>query len=239
MNLAGVMRCMPIWSAGGITLAQDKPTTASYLFNLANVGEGGFVYSGSSLKTRHSVVSVAYFNMDSKEVDFEIIEDATAISKFGAIIKQIKAFGCTSRNQAARLGRAVLFAEQNEAETISFTTSIDAGIVVRPGSVIEINDPVRAGARRGGRVVSATTTEITIDAAGQTTLPDPNDNPTISVILGDGTVEVGVISNMSGALITVNSVTKSDGTTASAFSSAPLANSSLSYIEHCITNSVI
>ncbi len=224
-DLAGVMRCMPIWSAGSITISQDKPTTASYLFNLANVGEGGFAYSGSSLKTRHSVVAVSYFNMDSKEVDFEVVEDATAISKLGTIVKQVKAFACTSRNQAARLGRAILFAEQNESETVSFATSIDAGVVVRPGSVIEINDPVRAGARRGGRVVSATTTEIIIDAAAQTTLPDPNDNPTISVILGDGTVEVGVISNMASPIITVNSVTKPDGTTASAFSSAPLPNS--------------
>ena len=223
-DLAGVMRCMPIWSAGGITLSQDKPTTASYLFNLANVGEGGFAYSGSSLKTRHSVVSVSYFNMDSKEVDFEVVEDSTAISKLGVITKQVKAFACTSRNQAARLGRAILFAEQNESETVTFQTSIDAGIVVRPGSVIEINDPVRAGARRGGRVVSATTTAITIDAEAQTTLPALNDSPTISVILSDGTVETGSISDITGAVITVNSVTKPDGTTASAFTSAPNAN---------------
>jgi predicted phage tail protein len=225
-DLAGVMRCMPIWSAGSVTISQDKPTTASYLFNLANVGEGGFAYSGSSLKTRHSVVSVSYFNMDSKEVDFEVVEDATAISKLGTIVKQVKAFACTSRNQAARLGRAILFAEQNESETVTFSTSVDSGVVVRPGSVIAINDPVRAGARRGGRVVAATTTEITIDALEQTGLPDPNDNPTISVILGDGTVEVGTISDMTnGAKISVNSVTKPDGTTASTFSSAPLPNS--------------
>ena len=224
-DLSGVMRCMPIWSAGSITISQDKPTTASYLFNLANVGEGGFAYSGSSLKTRHSVVSVSYFNMDSKEVDFEVVEDAAAIAKFGTIVKQVKAFACTSRNQAARLGRAILFAEQNESETVTFTTSIDAGIVVRPGAVIAINDPVRAGARRGGRVVSANTTEITIDAPLQTTLPAPNDNPTISVILSDGTVEVGAISNIASPIITVNSVTKPDGTIASTFSSAPLANS--------------
>ncbi len=223
-DLAGVMRCMPIWSAGGITLSQDKETTASYLFNLANVGEAGFSYSGSSLKTRHSVVSVSYFNMDSKEVDFEVVEDATAISKFGTIIKQVKAFACTSRNQAARLGRAILFAEQNESETISFTTSIDAGVIVRPGSVIEINDPVRAGARRGGRVVSATTTAITIDAREQTGLPALNDNPTISVILSDGTVETGSISDITDAVITVNSITKPDGTTASTFTSAPSTN---------------
>jgi hypothetical protein len=219
------MRCMPIWSAGSVTISQDKPITASYLFNLANVGEAGFTYQGSSLKQRHSVVSVSYFNMDSKEVDFEVVEDATAISKLGTIVKQVKAFACTSRNQAARLGRAILFAEQNESETVTFSTSIDSGIVVRPGSVIEINDPVRAGARRGGRVVAATTTAITIDAEAQTTLPALNDNPTISVILSDGTVETGSISDITGAVITVNSVTKPDGTTASAFTSAPNVNS--------------
>ena len=213
-DLAGVMRCMPIWSAGGINLSQDKPTTASYLFNLANVGEGGFNYSGSSLKTRHSVISVSYFNMDSKEVDFEVVEDATAIAKFGTIIKQVKAFACTSRNQAARLGRAILFAEQNESETVTFTTSIDSGIVVRPGSVIEINDPVRAGVRRGGRIVAASTTSITIDAVTETNIPALGDNPTISAILPNGTVETKSITDINGAVLTV-----------SAFSSAPKPNS--------------
>ena len=223
-DLAGVMRCMPIWSAGSITISQDKETSASYLFNLANVGLQGFSYQGSSLKQRHSVVSVSYFNMDSKEVDFEVIEDATAISKLGTIIKKVKAFACTSRNQAARLGRAILFAEQNESETVTFTTSIDAGVVVRPGSVIEINDPVRAGARRGGRVVAATTTSITIDALADTTLSNLANSVTISVILPDGTVETGSVSSVVGAIFTVNSVTKSDGTTQSAFSSAPNVN---------------
>ncbi len=213
-DLAGVMRCMPIWSAGGINLSQDKPTTASYLFNLANVGEGGFNYSGSSLKTRHSVISVSYFNMDSKEVDFEVVEDATAIAKFGTIIKQVKAFACTSRNQAARLGRAILFAEQNESEIVNFTTSIDSGIVVRPGSVIEVNDPVRAGARRGGRIVAASTTSITIDAVTETNIPALGDNPTISAILPNGTVETKSITDINGAVLTV-----------SAFSSAPKPNS--------------
>ena len=228
-DLAGVMRCMPIWSAGTISISQDKPTSPSYLFNLSNVGETGFTYQGSSLKQRHSVVSVSYFNMDSKEVDFEVVEDTTAISKLGTIVKKVKAFGCTSRNQAARLGRAILFAEQNESETCSFTTSIDSGLLVRPGSVIEVADPVRAGSRRGGRIVSATTTAITIDAEAQTNLPALNDNPTISAMLSDGTVEVGSISDITGAVITVNSVVKTDSegneTTQSTFTSAPNTNS--------------
>ena len=79
-DLAGVMRCMPIWSAGGITLSQIKPTTASYLFNLANE-RGGFSYQGSSLK-QDSVVSVSYFNMDSKEGILKC-RRCNAIAKFG------------------------------------------------------------------------------------------------------------------------------------------------------------
>jgi len=214
-ELSGVMRCMPIWSAGSVTISQDKEVTPSYLFSLSNVGQGGFSYSGSSLKQRHSVISVSYFNMDSKEVDFEVIEDATAISKLGTVIKKIKAFACTSRNQAARLGRAVLFAEQNESETCSFTTSIDAGVVVRPGAVIEVSDPVRAGARRGGRIVSATTTAVTIDSQFDTSIPALGDSPKISVILPNGNVETRNVSDINGAVLTVSS----------AFSSAPNDNS--------------
>ena len=228
-ELAGVMRCMPIWSSGTISVSQDKETSASYLFSLANVGEQGFSYSGSSLKTRHSVIAVSYLNMDSREVDFEVVEaDQATQNKIGIVTKQVKAFACTSRGQAARLGRSVLFAEQNESETVTFTTSIDSGVVVRPGAVIEINDPVRAGARRGGRVVAATTTTITIDAQADTTLPSLSDSPKISVILSDGTVEVGTISAISNAVITVNSVTKindqGETVTQSAFSSAPNVN---------------
>jgi len=212
-ELAGVMRCMPIWSAGSIQLTQDSPKDASYLFNLANVTSEGFSYSGSGLKTRNTVISVSYFNMDSREIDYEVYEDTAAIAKFGVIIKQVKGFACTSRGQARRLAKAILFAEQNESEIVAFTTSIDSGVVVRPGAVIEIADPVRSGLRRGGRVSSATTTQITVDDSAATDLPTTN-NPTLSVILPDGTVESKSVSSVSGAVITVSS----------AFSQIPNAN---------------
>ena len=213
-ELSGVMRCMPIWTAGSISLKQDSPASASYLFNLSNVTSEGFNYSGSSLKQRHSVVSVSYFNMDTQEIDFEVVEDATAIAKFGSIIKQVKAFACTSRGQAARLGKAILFAEQNESEVVTFSTSIDSGVVVRPSAVIAIADPVRSGLRRGGKVASVTsTTVLTVDNSANTDLPTAN-NPVLSVIMPDGTIESKNISSVNGATITV----------ASAFSQTPNVN---------------
>ena len=210
-ELAGVMRCMPIWSAGSITITQDKPTDPSYLFNLSNVGEGGFSYAGSSLKTRHSVVSVSYFNMDSQEVDFEIHEDTDLIAKIGTVVKKVKAFGCTSRNQAKRLAKSIVFAENNESEVVTFTTSIDSGVIVRPGAVIEIQDPVRAGVRRGGRLKTVTsTTVVTVDDTSATDFAvDAGGNPvgdaTLSVLLPDGTTESRAISSVSNGTITVSS----------------------------------
>jgi len=203
-ELAGVMRCFPIWSEGSVTITQDKPTDPSYLFSLANVGEGGFSYSGSSLKQRHTVISVSYFNMDSREIDYEVVEDTAAQAKLGIVKKDVKAFACTSRGQAQRLGKAILFSEQNESEVVSFTTSIDAGAIVRPGSVISINDPVRGGERRSGRINAATTTQITVDNT-QDLDTFTGSNKKCSVILPDGTVETKNVTGIVGSVITLDS----------------------------------
>ncbi len=202
-ELAGVMRCMPIWSAGSILLAQDSPKDPSYFFNLSNVTQEGFSYQGSGLKTRNTVVSVSYFNMDTREIDYEVYEDTASIGKLGVIIKQVKGFACTSRGQALRLAKAILFSEQNESEVCSFKTSIDSGVVVRPGAVIEIADPVRSGVRRGGRVSAATTTEITVDDTAATDLAT-SANSKLSIILPNGTVEKRDIVSIVGAVITVS-----------------------------------
>lgn len=213
-SLTSVMRSISFWTAGSLTISQDRPTDPSYLFNLSNVTSAGFGYSGTSLKTRATVVSVSYFDMDNQELDFETVEDASAKAKYGVLHKKITGFGCSSRGQAARLGRFLLFEEQNSTETINFTTGLSEGVVVRPGQVIEVSDPVRAGLRRGGRIKSATTTTVTVDNTEDTDL-DATNNPTLSVILFDGSVETKPVSSISGAVITVSS----------AFSSAPNANS--------------
>ena len=38
-DLCSVMRVMPFYSAGTISITQDRPTDPSYLFNLSNVTE--------------------------------------------------------------------------------------------------------------------------------------------------------------------------------------------------------
>ena len=216
-TLSGIMRCMPIWSEGALLLTQDSPKDPSYLFTLANVGPEGFSYTGSSLKTRSTVVAVSYFNMETRDLDFEEVEaEAAYRSKYGLHVKRVKALGCTSRGQARRFAKAILFAEQRETEAVNFSVSMESGIVVRPGTIVSIADPARSGVRRGGRISSATTTQITVDNSDATDLSAEN-NPKLSVIMPNGTVETKNVTGISGKVITIDS--------SSPFSTTPNANS--------------
>ena len=214
-ELCSCMRVMPFYSAGTISLGQDRPTDPSYLFNLSNVTEAGFTYTNSSLRTKHTVINVAYFDMETRTIEYETVEDTALQTKYGVVVKNLKAIAVTSRGQAARLGKWFLYTQNNEGEVVNFTTTLEAGVLVRPGQVIQIADPLRAGVRRGGRIkTGVSTTQIVVDDANNTDLVATN-SATLSVILRDGTLETRSISSISGTTITVSS----------AFSSVPQTNS--------------
>ena len=216
-SLASVMRVMPFYSAGGIAISQDAANrTTKYLFNNSNVVDGQFIYNGSSIKARHTLINVTYFDMDTQELDIETVEASAELqSKYGIVPKNIKAVGTTSRGQAARLGRWFLYNEQNSGETCSFTTTAAAGMLVRPSDIIEISDSLKSGVRRGGVLKSVTsTTVVVLDNTDSTNIPSISESPTLSVMLPDGSFETKNISNINGATITVQS----------AFSAAPNAN---------------
>ena len=200
-DLCSVMRCQPYWSTGALTITQDKPTSSSYLFNRSNVLEPGFSYAGSDVKTRHTVAVVSYLDLETREQNYEIVEDRDAIEKYGWVATEVKAFACTSRGQANRLGQWILFTEQQETEVVTFTASVDAGSLVRPGAVVDVQDPMRSGVRYGGRIAGSGAKTVSVDDA--TSLPTKD--ATISVMLPDGTLETKTISSRTGTLITVDS----------------------------------
>jgi predicted phage tail protein len=214
-QFASIFRGIAYYGAGSLVIMADKPTDPQYLLGPANVVDGNFSYSGSSQKSRHTTATVAYQTYDGLgEVEFEYVEDADAVTKFGVINKDIKAFGCYSRGQAHRLGKWTLLMEQNLSETVTFAVSIDSGIVLRPGVVISIADPVKSGSRRLGRISAASTTAVTVDSTDGLPTTIAN-NPTISVLLPTGLVETRTIITIAGSVFTVSV----------AFSEAPNAQS--------------
>ena len=214
-DLSSVMRVMPFYSAGVINISQDRPTDPSYIYNLSNVTEEGFSYSNASKSTKATVVNVGYFDNETQSIDYETVEDTALQAKYGVVVRNLKGFATTSRGQAARLGKWFLYTQSNEAEICSFKTSIESGTIVRVGTIISVQDPMRAGVRRGGRIkTGVSTTQIVVDDSNNTDLVT-SDSATLSVILSDGTLETKTIFSISGTTITVSS----------AFSSVPQANS--------------
>jgi predicted phage tail protein len=213
-DLLSVMRCQAFWSTGSLTIAQDAPSDPVYLFNQANVTPEGFSYSGSSLKIRPNVAVVSYLDLNLRDTAFEVVEDTDSIAKYGVVKSEISAFACTSRGQASRIGKWLLYSERYEKEVCTFASSLDAGQQVRPGQIILISDPVRAGSRRAGRIAAATTTTITVDNSADTDLSIEGGS-IVSVILPDGTVEQREVSTVASNVITLQA----------ALSDTPNANS--------------
>jgi predicted phage tail protein len=183
-DMASVFRGMAYWSGGAITVTQDAPQDPVYQFTAANVIDGEFAYQGSSAKARHTVALVSWVDPDDfYRQKVEYVEDVAGIARYGVVQADVVAMGCTSRGQANRVGKWLLYSEQSESEIITFRTGLE-GAVVRPGDVIQVADPTRGGMRLGGRIAAATTTTVTLDQELPADLPWR-----LSVILPNGTVQ--------------------------------------------------
>ena len=221
-QMTAIFRGITYYGIGALQLLQDKPTDAQYLLGPSNVVDGIFQYQGTSQKARHSVACVAWQSYDTLgDVEYEYVEDADAIAKYGVIKKDIKSVGCYSQGQANRIGKWALLSEQALSEVCNFSVAIESGIILRPGTVVDVADPVKSAVRRSGRVKSSTTTQITTDSNADLTAALAVNNPKLSVLLSTGLVEQREVP-VDGITI-VGDTAQINVTTA--FSEAPAAGS--------------
>lgn len=199
-DMASIFNGMVFWASGSITAIQDAPADPVALYTPANVVDGTFTYAGSSAKARHTAALVTWNDpADLCRQKVEYVEDTEGVKRYGLIVTELAAIGCTSRGQAHRVGKWLLFSERLQTETVTFRAGLDT-LMCRPGQVIKIADPARAGVRLGGRVMSATTTAVTLDApvtlvAGQTY--------TLSVMRSDLTVMDAPVTGTAGTYTTL------------------------------------
>tara|TARA_R100000231_G_scaffold38157_1_gene33449 strand:+ start:2904 stop:6644 length:3741 start_codon:yes stop_codon:yes gene_type:complete len=234
-DLCSVMRAEAFYSNGSLSIVQDRPTNTAtntsdpqYIFNNSNISEQGFSYSTVGQKTKFTEVEVSYFNNDTQDLDFEYVSANQIKSlfgyttRFGNIRKTLKTFACTSRGQANRFGRWFLYTNLKETQICSFTATLEAGVYIRPSTIIGIADSLKAGIRRGGRINSVNDSQgdgnidqIIVDDANNTDLADSN-NAKLSVVLSNikeidantkqnTMIETRDISSISGRTITVTS----------------------------------
>lgn len=223
-TLASVFRGMIYWANGTVYVTQDAPASPVRIFNETNVivqyDKNGqltsppFTYSGASIQARHTVALVTWNDPnDFYRPKVEYVEDREAIARYGYRTTEVTAFGCTSRGQANRFGRWILYSEKSESETVTFTAATEGGLV-SPGELIKVADPLRAGQRMGGRIFNATTTTITLDAS--VTIASGK-TYTLSVLGTDGKQQERSVTNSAGSTSTI--------TVSPAFSAAPVVGS--------------
>ena len=163
-NLASVFRGMAYWYSGQVAAVADMPKEPVALFTNANVIDGEFGYTGSSRLTRHTVALVTWNDpQDMYRQKVEYVEDEKGVQKYGINQTEIVAFACTSRGQARRMGKWLLYTERLESEIVSWKTGLE-GFGVYPGAIVKVADNLRSGDRIGGRILAATANTVTLDA---------------------------------------------------------------------------
>ena len=232
-NLASVFRGMTYWGSNTVNVVADHGQSQNisnsrsahsqhedqdpvHLYTNSNVINGVFSYLGSSLKTRSSSVWVSYNDPENfYKPNVVVVEDYELIEKYGYNIKEIVAFGCSSKYQAQRMGQWVLNSEKLDGHTVSFTTGLD-GLAVLPSQIFAVSDEMRAGARLSGRVGSGSTTKRVVTDTNYLASLTSSPSAEISVTLSDGTVEKKTILEIED-----DGKIKVQGN----FSSSPLQNS--------------
>lgn len=168
-DLASTFRGMVYWSTGLITAVQDSGILDPVMqFTNSNVVDGKFVFAGGSRKVMHNAALITWNDpkLDYKQRIEYITLDDTSITRYGYNPIETIAFGCTSRGQAYRVGKWLLYTDTYEAGAVSFKAALDSAYL-RPGMVVRILDKIRAGGRQfelAGRIISINnSTSITLD----------------------------------------------------------------------------
>lgn len=199
-TLASVWRGMVYWGAESVMAVGDMPGDVVKLVSPANITSDGFEYVGTSLRERHSVAVVMWNDPNDgyKQVP-EMYEDPESIQLFGWRETQVTAACCTSRGQARRLAKWILYSERMETEIVSYTASTDHSDL-RPGDFIKISDPDRAGVRLHGRIKQTGVRQLTLDKAPANL---PNETWYLSCVMPSGTIQQREVLNFNGPVVTL------------------------------------
>jgi hypothetical protein len=220
-NITTAFRGMAYWSLGQVFCAADMPSDPVVGLTPANVIDGHFKYSGTSMKARHSVAVLSWNDPNNFfRATPEVVQDDDQIRRFGWRQTDVQLIGCTSRGQANRFGKWILDSERNQTETIQFSMSWDGYVLkdnqsLKPGDIFLVTDPRKNGNfRAGGRLAHvASTTAMTLDFPFP---PESTQTYTMSALLPDGSFETKIVRDFGSDGMTV--------TMTEAFSAPPVAN---------------
>lgn len=202
-KIAGMFRGIALWDGLRLTVMLDTPQDPVAAITNANVVDGKFSRSSVKRAEKYNAVVVSWTDPDNGwEQVKEYVSDDAMIARSGTYNETtLEAFGCTSRGQAWRAGKWLLETAKRESSRLTFQMARDA-VAFTPGDVVEIMDNDYAGTRLGGRIVSHSGANITVDA-DVSGLVSPGDN--MSLMGSNGKFVKYPIVSVSGRVITLRS----------------------------------
>lgn len=201
-KIAGMFRGVALWDGMRLTVMLDAPQDPIATITNANVVDGKFSRSSVKRSEKYNAVVVSWTDPDNGwEQVKEYVSDDEMIARGNYNETTLEAFGCTSRGQAWRAGKWLLETAKRESSRLSFQMARDA-IHFTPGDIVEIMDNNYAGARMGGRIMSHSGADITVDAVDSTLIADGD---TMSIMGSDGKFIKHEISRVSGSVVTLKS----------------------------------
>lgn len=162
-DLASVFRGLPVWDGRRFSVVMDADADAVAQYANSNVKDGLFTYSGAAFKSISTAVMVQYVDKyDGYRTKTEYVQDDEAVRRYGLNVRQVAAFGCDSRGQAARFGAWMLQTGLRQQDAVSFTVGRE-GLRHLPYDVIRIMDNYYAGADFSGRLKAVSGLTVTLD----------------------------------------------------------------------------
>lgn len=200
-TFASAFRGMAYWGTNTMSPVADMPTAPVRIVGPANVVDGDFEYSGTDVDSRHSVAVVMWNDHENEGKPVpEIYEDPDSIFLFGWKETRVTAVACSSRGQARRLAKWILYSERMETQVVKFEGAPDLG-GLRPGDVIELADPYAQGARMFGRITGTDNLNLVLDKVDNEAILAIGGKWFLSAAMPDGTIARQEISSFSGNMV--------------------------------------
>lgn len=155
-QVASVFRGHVYYMNSIITFDDDRIKPVIGEFNNTDVKEGLFNYTNLKKDDEFTALELAFQDeRDGFKPKIEYVEDSDGIRMKGLLKKQLNVFGITSREQARRYAKYVLFQTAKENLNVQFVTDIRA-LLYKPGDLIEINDSLMNSNKNYGNIKDIT-----------------------------------------------------------------------------------
>lgn len=161
-DFAAIFRGMTYWGGDQIVALADMPRDVDYSYTRANVVDGRFTYSGSTIKNRYTTALVSWSDPGNAYADaMEPVFEQELVARFGTNQLEMTAIGCTRQSEANRKGRWGILTN-NKDRIVSFDVGLD-GNIPQPGYIIAVADDLLSGKVMGGRISAVNGRVITLD----------------------------------------------------------------------------